>query len=266
MAMSGRPLSASTQSEKNQERSRREAGLLEEFLEELPAPGARAEAASGVFSGRVGAQSGGERGVAGEVAEHPEDVGSLGAVVDRRNGLGERLAGAFAGAGRLGEREGGAARFERFESFLAAGLLFDPEGSHKVGDAFAEPGAGTKSHPRVSEGVGEDAVELVGRGLANGGDEERAGFEGRVFGVGQIEDGELGARRLAQPALKKGRDEGGGRGPAFDGGLVGGEGEERGVGGLLGRADGEEEAGSFKAEGGAIEAGGGDAGDFVASG
>ncbi len=103
-------------------------------------------------------------------------------------------------------------------------------------------------HPGVGEGVGEDAGELVGRGLANGGDEQRAGFKGRVFGVGQIEDGELGAGRLAEPALQKRRDGGGGRGPACDGGFVVGENPERGVGGCFGLADGDKEAGRFKAE------------------
>ena len=71
--------------------------------------------------------------------------------------------------------------------------------------------------------MGEDAVELLGRGLANGGDEQRAGFKGRVFGVGQIEDGELRARRLAEPALQKRRDGGGGSDPVFNGGLVVGQ-------------------------------------------
>ena len=68
--------------------------------------------------------------------------------------------------------------------------------------------------------MGEDAGELIGRGLADRGGKKRAGFKGRVFRVGQIEDGELGAGRLAEPALQKRRDCGGGRGPACDGGFV----------------------------------------------
>ncbi len=55
-----------------------------------------------------------------------------------------------------------------------------PSLSHARGDSM----------PRVSERVGKDAVELFRRGLADGGDEQRAGFEGRVVGVGQIEDGQ----------------------------------------------------------------------------
>ncbi len=134
-----------------------------------------------------------------------------------------------------------------------------------MGDAFAEPGA-RALHPGVGEGVGEDAGELVGRGLANGGDEQRAGFKGCVFGVGEIEDGELGAGRLTQPALKKRRDCGGGRGPAFDGGFVDGKNPERSVGGCFGLADGDKEAGGLKAEVSAVKAGCRDAGDLSAAG
>ena len=173
--------------------------------------------------------------------------------------------GAFAGTGGLGKSERRAAGFERFERLLAALLFFDPECSHEVSDALGEPGGGRRcrcTHPGVGERVGEDVVELIRRGLSNGGDEQRAGFEGRVFGVGQIEDGELGARRLAEPTLQEGRDEGSGGGPAFDGGIVVGNGVERGVCGLMSGADGEKEAGSFKAESRFVEAGGGDAGDF----
>ena len=186
------------------------------------------------LGGRVGAQSGGESGVAGEIAQHPEDVSGLGAVIDGRDGLGERLAGAFAGAGGLGERERGAAGLERFERFLAAACCFS---SQRVPMKWATPSlsqARGDLHPGVGEGVGKDAGELVGRGLANGGGEQRAGFKGCVLGVGQIEDGELGAGRLAQPALQKRRDCGGGRGPAVHGGFVCGENPERGVGGCFG--------------------------------
>ena len=47
--------------------------------------------------------------------------------------------------------------------------------------------------------------------------QQRAGLEGRVVGVGQVEEGELGAGLLAEPALQKRRDRRGGRGPEFDG-------------------------------------------------
>src|SRR5580692_1401595 len=90
-----------------------------------------------VDGGIIGTKSGRERGVTGEVAKHPEDVGGLGAVVDGRDGLGERLAGAFAGAGRLSKRECGAAGFERFEGLLAALLFLEPETSHELGDSLA---------------------------------------------------------------------------------------------------------------------------------
>src|ERR1039458_5020967 len=94
-------------------------GLLNKLFEVIRM-GIRAEAASGIIRGRVVAERSGERGVAGKVAEHPENVGRLGAVIDGRDGLGERLAGTFAGTGGLGKRESRAAGFERFERLLAA--------------------------------------------------------------------------------------------------------------------------------------------------
>ena len=91
-------------------------------------PPSRTLAVCGVGGGIVGAQSGGEGGVAGEIAQHPEDIGGLGAVVDGRDGLGERLAGAYAGAGGLGQCQRGAAGFERFERLLAAAAVFRARG------------------------------------------------------------------------------------------------------------------------------------------
>ncbi len=114
--------------------------------------------------------------------------------------------------------------------------------------------------------MGEYAIEFAGRGLANGGDEEGAGFEGRVVGIGEIEDGELRARRLAEPALKERRNERSGGGPTLDGRFVRGEDVERGVGSRARSADGKEEAGSFKAKSRLVEAGGSDAGDLRAGG
>ena len=85
--------------------------------------GVRPRAASAAGSWR--AQSGGESGIADEIAKH-QNVGCLGAVVDGRDCLGERLAGNFAGAGGLGKCERGAVRSEP-RRLLAAALFFDPE-------------------------------------------------------------------------------------------------------------------------------------------
>ncbi len=131
-------------------------------------------------------------------------------------------------------------------------LFFQPQRSHEVRHALAEPGAGRR-HPRVREGVGHYSVELFGRGRLNDGDEQRAGFKGRVLGVGKIENGELRARRLAQPALQKGRDCRSCGGPARHGCIVIGQRPERGVRGVVLGANGDKEAGSFKAEGRAVE-------------
>jgi hypothetical protein len=141
MVRSGRPLSASTQSAKNQERSvLAGAGLLESFSKGWA--GVAAVALADVGGGIVGAEGGGEGGVAGDFAQHPEDVSGFGAVVDGGDGLGEGLAEALAGAFGLGEGEGGAGGFKGAEGLVAAALLFSPERAHEVGYALAEPGAG----------------------------------------------------------------------------------------------------------------------------
>ena len=123
---------------------------------------------------------------------------------------GQRLACALAGAFRLGQGQRGARGFQRAQRLLAAALLFNPERAHEVGDAFAEPGA-RRLHPGVGERVGQNAVQLLRRGLADRGGQQGAGLEGRVLRVGQVQEGKLGAGALAQPALQKGRDRGGGR-------------------------------------------------------
>ena len=56
----------------------------------------------------------------------------------------------------------------------------------------------------------------------------------------------------SQP-LQKRRDGGCGGGPGLDGGFVNGQGPERGVGGGVGRAHGDKQAGRLKAEDGAVE-------------
>ena len=66
--------------------------------------------------------------------------------------------------------------------------------------------------------------------------------------------------------MQEGRDERSSRGPAFNGEVVLGKGVERSVGGLVNGADGEEDAGSLKAESRFVEAGCGDAGDFRTGG
>ncbi len=110
----------------------------------------------------VGAESGGERGIADEIAEHPENVGGLGAVVDGRDGLGERLAGAFAGAG--GSASASAARPDSSDSRA----FWRPRcfSIQRVPMKWATPslsqagGDSVSTQPGVREGVGEHAVEL----------------------------------------------------------------------------------------------------------
>ena len=156
----------------------------------------------------------------------------------------------MAGAFRLGEGEGGAGGFESAEGLVAAAVFSRSRVSHEVGYALGEPGAG-RLHPGVGEGVGEDSLRAgrSGAAVAEGGGEESAGFERSVGGVGEIEEGELGAGTLAEPALEEWGDGGSGGGPGGEGGLVVREGPEACVGGGVGGADGDEKAGSLKAEG-----------------
>jgi len=104
-------------------------------------------------TGRIserGAQGGEEGGVAGEVAEHPQNIGCLVRLVDGRGGCGERLAGTLAGAGWLCEGEGGAGGFENAQGGVAALLL----STHRVLMNWATPfvearrGAGAASWAR----------------------------------------------------------------------------------------------------------------------
>ena len=77
--------------------------------------------------------------VAGQVAQHPQHIGGLGAVIDGRDGGGERLAGALAGTFRLGQGEGGARGFKRAQGLIAAALFLNPQSAHEAGHALIEP-------------------------------------------------------------------------------------------------------------------------------
>ena len=48
--------------------------------------------------------------------------------------------------------------------------------------------------------------ELIRRAKSDRGHQQRTGFKGRVLGIGKIENRELRARCLPQPALQEGRD------------------------------------------------------------
>ena len=97
----------------------------------------------------------------------------------------------------------------------------------------------------MGEGVDEDAVQGIGigfgAGLAEGRGEQGTGFEGGVFGVGQVEKCERGAGLQAEPAFEEGRHRCGRRGPEFNGDVVLGEGPGGEVGAGVGRADGDRE-------------------------
>ena len=127
----------------------------------------------------------------------------------------------------------------------------------KWGCPFGEPSA-RRLHPGMSQGMGENPFQLLLDGLggigigwvglwgADGGDEQRAGFVGGVLWAGQVEEGERGARVLAEPTLEEGRDAGGGVGPRRNSGLVFGADPERGVGGGVRDSHGSEEAGGVE--------------------
>ena len=57
-------------------------------------------------------------------------------------------------------------------------------------NALAEPGAG-RLHPGVGQGVGQHAVQLIDAGFVKAGGQQRAGLEGRILRIGQIEQGEF---------------------------------------------------------------------------
>ena len=258
-------MSASTQSAKNQERSRRAPASSEETLE-CAAGGFLARGTTGLVCGSVGAKGGGERGVAGQVAQHPQNIGGLGAVIDGRNGGGERLAGALAGTLGLGQCQGCARGLERSQSLIAAMLFFNPESAHEARHALVEPCRRRLSRlrePGVGERVDQNAVELVQTGRADGRSQQSAGLEGRVLRAGQVEQRELRAGPLSEPALQEGRDLGLRGGPGLRGSVVFGEGPDGEICAGMGGADGDEEAGSLEAKNRAVEAGRGHAGHLL---
>jgi len=117
----------------------------------------------------------------------------------------------------------------------------------------------------VGEGVDQDAVEWIsfGGGLAQGGDEQSAGFKGDVGGVGQIEEGEWGAGLRAEPGFEKRSDGRGGGGPEIDGDVVFRESPGGKVWAGVGGADGDKEARGFETESGEAGVGGGDGSDLL---
>ncbi len=147
--------------------------------------------------------------------------------------------------------------FKRFERLLAAALFFHPQRAHEVGHAFVEPRGRRVRRvrdPRVRERVGQNAVELIRSaaepGRTSASPAARRFQRARPAGSGKIEKRELGAGRLAKPALQERRDRGCGAGPVVDGRVVFGQRPERSVRGAdAAAADGDEEAGRFKAEG-----------------
>ena len=130
----------------------------------------------------------------------------------------------------------------------------------KCGHAFVEPGAWVAIHA-MGEGVSQDACKLIGRAVAKAGGEQRAGLKGRVVGIGQVEEGELGARVLAEPALKKWRDSRRRRQSRTDGDVVFGDGAGREVGAGWRLATATKRLGASKPRAGVSKCSGGDAGD-----
>ena len=131
-------------------------------------------------------------------------------------------------------------------------VFLDPEGFKKSCETFVEPGGGGgfgRKRVGVGEGVDESAIELVSGSGAKAGGEEGAGFEGRVVGIGQVEEGELGARMMAEPAVKEGRNGVCFSDPRLHGDVIVGGGEGGEVGAGVGGAFGHEEAGREEAQG-----------------
>ena len=172
----------------------------------------------------TGTERAAERLVAGEIAEHPEDVGGLGAVVDGGDGSGKGLAGARAGAGWFDKGQMPSDQFSSISrARIAAMVLLDPKRFHECGQTFVEPGrvaVGWRQDVSVGEGVDQGAVELIGGPGMKAGCEQGAGFKGRVVGVGQVEKVELGARLMSQPALQERRYAGGFVEPGLHGDVV----------------------------------------------
>jgi hypothetical protein len=171
---------------------------------------------------------------------------------------GEGLAVAFAGAFGLGEGEGGAGGFEGLEGLVAALLLFDPESAHEVGYAFGEPGAwGAHDIQAWVRAWARTPSSWSGCG-ADGRGEQEPVSKG-VLGVGQVEEGELGAGRWPSQPCRNGVTAAAASDQDWTAASSSGS-TQRWCWRRGGGADGDEEAGGFEAEGFAAAVGGGDAG------
>ena len=126
----------------------------------------------------VGAQGGREGLLAGQIAEHPQNIGGLGAVVDGRDGLRQGLTGAFAGAGGLGQGQSCAAGLELAQGGGAPLLLFHPKSSHEGGHTLVEPGRrGRRGRGWRDPGAGKSVDQSLLQPVRLG---HRSGFaEGR---------------------------------------------------------------------------------------
>ena len=92
--------------------------------------------------------------------------------------------------------------------------------------------------------------------------EQGAGFEGGVAGVGEVEEGELGAGTLAEPALEEWRDGGDGGGPGGEGGSSSGRAQRAVLAAAWAVRMATKRLGASKPRVVSAAVGGGDAGNF----
>ena len=96
--------------------------------------------------------------------------------------------------------------------------------------------------------VGHHSVQLLRGSGANGRGQHGAGLVGCILRIGQIEQRELRARPLPEPALQEWCNRGCRIGPGLHRRDVVGQHPQHGVGGIAGRADGDKQAWRFKAQ------------------
>ena len=96
--------------------------------------------------------------------------------------------------------------------------------------------------------MGQHALELLGIAIAQAGNQQGAGFEGRVPGIRQVEERELRARALAEPSLQERGNLGSCLRPELDIDFVVGRGPGGEIRSRMGLAMGNEEISNLMAD------------------
>src|SRR5271163_4987384 len=96
---------------------------------------------SRVLSWTISSQRGRQLSIADKVAQHPEDIRCLGAVIDDVRGMNQVFAIGFSGSARLGQRQRATRSTERLERGMTAIYLLNPKAAQELRNTLIKPDA-----------------------------------------------------------------------------------------------------------------------------